>query len=85
MKTDPIRDLRQNWPSVERELQTSGGMLITRGSKPIARLLPLEDTADVKRKKFDPDTHQKWLQQTWGKTAVKSWVDDALAADRGEE
>lgn len=70
---------------MERGLQTSGGMLITRGSKPVARLLPLEDTADVKRKQFDPDSHQKWLQQTWGNTAVKSWVDAALAVDRGDE
>jgi antitoxin (DNA-binding transcriptional repressor) of toxin-antitoxin stability system len=85
MKTISIRDLRQKWPVVERGLKTSGGMLITRGSIPVARLLPLEDSGETERERFDPEEHTKWMKQTWGASTPTPWVDDALAADRGDD
>lgn len=85
MKTISIRDLRQKWPAVERGLQVSGGMLITRGSKPVARLLPLEDAGPAARARFDPVEHAAWMKRTWGKTTTEAWVDEALARDRGDD
>ena len=82
MKTISIRDLRQKWPAVERGLKTSGGMLVTRGSKPVARLLPLEAESDQTRSRFDPVAHAKWMKRTWGGVGVEPWVDAALAEDR---
>ncbi len=82
MKTISVRDLRQKWPVVERGLKVSGEMLITRGSKPVARLLPLEDDALEARPRFDPAAHAKWMRQTWGKKGSSPWIDAALADDR---
>ena len=85
MKTVSIRDLRQKWPAIERGLKGSEGLLVTRDSKPVARLLPLEESAAGTRPRFEPAAHAKWMKQTWGATTVRSWVDDALARDRGDE
>lgn len=84
MKTVSIRELRQKWPAVERGLRVSGGMLVTRGSQPVARLLPLEETGETTRPRFDPEAHAIWMKQTWGKTVSTPWVDRALAADRDD-
>ncbi len=84
MKTISIRDLRQKWPAVERGLKASGGMLVTRGSTPVARLLPLEDASEEGRPRFDPKMHEKWMIRTWGKNATQRWIDAALAEDRDD-
>lgn len=84
MKTVSIRDLRQKWPAVERGLKVSGGILITRGSKPVARLLPLEDAGESKPNRFDPEAHRQWMQRTWGDSVSEPWVDEALDRDRDD-
>ncbi|WP_221032662.1 type II toxin-antitoxin system Phd/YefM family antitoxin [Actomonas aquatica] len=86
MKTVSIRDLRQKWPAIERGLKGSEGLLVTRDSKPVARLLPLEDPAAAARPRFEAKAHAQWLKKTWGAGAEsRAWVDAALAADRGDE
>ncbi|MCF3648725.1 type II toxin-antitoxin system Phd/YefM family antitoxin [Synoicihabitans lomoniglobus] len=85
MKTISIRDLRQKWPAVERGLKTTGGMLITRGNKPVARLLPIEPESEKSRKRFDPAAQATWLKATWGKQPTVPWVDAALDLDRDDE
>ena len=84
MKTVSIRDLRQKWPAVERGLKTSGGMLVTRDSMPVARLLPLDDSSAIERERFSPQEHSRWLMKTWGSATPAAWVDAALDSDRND-
>jgi antitoxin (DNA-binding transcriptional repressor) of toxin-antitoxin stability system len=85
METVSIRDLRQKWPAVERGLKRSGGMLVTRDAKPVARLLPLEDAGEPERARFSPEAHAQWLKKTWGTSSATPWVEAALEADRGDD
>lgn len=85
MKTVSIRDLRQKWPAIERRLQGSEGILITRDSKPVARLLPLENGAKGGRPQFHAKNQAQWMRKTWGTTEPRPWVDAALEQDRGDE
>ena len=39
MKTVTVRDLRQRWPETERALQTEAEIVVTRDSKPVAKLV----------------------------------------------
>lgn len=66
MKTMTIRDVRQRWPEAERSLETEREIIITRDGKPIARLLPIEEEAPA-RKRFDPEEHARWREETFGK------------------
>jgi len=84
VKTISIRDLRQKWPAVERGLKASGGLLITRDSKPVARLMPLESPDAAVRERFDPAAQAAWLKKTWGRSLAQPWVDAALGNDRGD-
>ena len=45
MKTITIRDLRQRWPEAEAALQLENEILITRDSKPVAKLVCLSPAA----------------------------------------
>ncbi len=85
MKTVSIRDLRQKWPAIERGLKGSEGLLVTRDSKPVARLLPLENAAKGGRPQFHAKDQVQWLKKIWGTTETLPWVDAALAQDRGDE
>ena len=42
MKSITIRDLRQRWPEAESLLKTEKEILVTRDSKPVARLVRYE-------------------------------------------
>lgn len=57
-----IRDLRQRWPEAEAALQLEEEILITRDSKPVAKLVRVEQSAP-KRKRWDPDEHLRWLDK----------------------
>ena len=81
MKTITVRDLRQRWPVAESLLRTERELLITRDRKPIARLVRL--LADgVKRRRFDPASHQAWQRRVFGRGTTVRWVDQALTAGR---
>ena len=86
MKTITIRDLRQRWPKVEKALQIEGEILITRDSKPVAKLVRIVEKPR-RRKRWDPDAHMKWLKKMWGNKMAPS-SDAALTrarADRWEK
>ncbi len=65
MKTMTIRQIRQQWPEAERQLAVEKEIVITRDGKPVARLLPVEEVEPVERKRFDPEAHMKWLEETF--------------------
>ena len=80
MKTITIRDLRQRWPEVEAALEVEDEILITRHSKPVAKLICIVQEKH-RRKRWDPEEHMKWLKKVWGNKQLAS-VDRYLQADR---
>jgi antitoxin (DNA-binding transcriptional repressor) of toxin-antitoxin stability system len=55
-------------------------ILITRDSKPVARLVRVPE-AVTKRRRWNPEAHKKWLRKVWGARQV-SLVDKYLQGDR---
>ena len=82
MKTITIRDLRQRWPEAEAALQVEEEILITRDSKPVAKLVRVLENVP-KRKRWNPAEHKKWIKKVWGNKQVRL-VDKYLKADRKE-
>ena len=80
MKTLSVRDLRQRWPQAEALLQVQQEIIITRDSKPVAKLVRIAATKES-RKRFDPVAHGKW-QRKVSHGRVGRWVDRALAHAR---
>ena len=86
MKTITIRDLRQRWPAAEAALAVEGEILITRDSKPVAKLVRVVPDHG-RRKRWNPEAHAAWLKKVWGNRTMPS-SDTALArarADRWEK
>ena len=81
MKTITIRDLRQRWPAAEAALKVEEEILITRDSKPVAKLVRISPAAS-KRRRWDPEAHARWQRKVSGGKLSRS--DLALAAARAE-
>jgi antitoxin (DNA-binding transcriptional repressor) of toxin-antitoxin stability system len=82
MKTVTVRDLRQRWPETERALQVEREILITRDSKPVAKLVRYSEP-DTPRTQFDPVAQGKWQRKMSG-GKVTRWVDGGLLKERDE-
>jgi antitoxin (DNA-binding transcriptional repressor) of toxin-antitoxin stability system len=82
MKTITIRDLRQRWPQAEAALKVEGEILITRDSKPVAKLVRIVEKPR-RRKRWDPDAHMKWLKKMWG-DKVFDKADEYIARERAD-
>jgi antitoxin (DNA-binding transcriptional repressor) of toxin-antitoxin stability system len=80
MKTFSVRDLRQRWPQAEALLRSEREIIITRDSRPVAKLVRFSPPKK-RRKRFDPVAHGKWQQKLSG-GRVSRWVDATLAAAR---
>ena len=81
MKTITIRDLRQRWPETEAALKVEDEILITRDSKPVAKLVRITAAAN-KRPRWDMEEHRRWQKKVSGGKISRS--DAALAQDRAE-
>jgi antitoxin (DNA-binding transcriptional repressor) of toxin-antitoxin stability system len=81
MKTITIRDLRQRWPEVEAALKLENEILITRDSKPVARLVYVPPAAS-RRPRWNVEEHARWQKKIAGGTRSRS--DAALAQSRAE-
>ena len=79
MKTITIRDLRQRWPEAEAALMLEDEILITRDSKPVAKLVRIQ-TATTKRPRWNVKEHARWQKEVSGGTMSHS--DAALAQSR---
>jgi antitoxin (DNA-binding transcriptional repressor) of toxin-antitoxin stability system len=79
-----VRDVRQKWPEAERKLAAAGEIVITRDSKPVARLLPYGPQRRTRRARFDPAAHLRWLRGFWKARAVGISTDALLQRDRSE-
>lgn len=82
MKTITIRDLRQRWPEAEAALQVEEEILITRDSKPVAKLVRIVPPP-VSRQRWNPEEHKKWIKKTYGNKVFPS-MDAQLAAARAD-
>ena len=80
MKTITIRDLRQRWPDAEEALKVEEEILITRDSKPVAKLVRVVPQKP-KRKRWNPKEHERWIKKVFGKKVFPS-SDAALVAER---
>jgi antitoxin (DNA-binding transcriptional repressor) of toxin-antitoxin stability system len=85
METVTIRDLRQNWPEVEKRLATEGELTVTRDGVAVA-LLTLPRLAKVKKaaKRFDPAVHAALIQKIWSDKKPPFTTDQKLAEERAE-
>jgi antitoxin (DNA-binding transcriptional repressor) of toxin-antitoxin stability system len=82
MKTITIRDLRQRWPAAEAALQVENEILITRDSRPVARLVRISPPK-ARRAAWNPVAHAARIKKIFGHRVFPG-VDAQLAADRAD-
>lgn len=82
MKTITIRDLRQRWPAAEAALQVENEILITRDSKPVARLVRVREP-QPRRPRWGAAAHRNKIRRILGNKIFPS-LDGRLAQDRAE-
>ena len=81
MKTITIRDLRQRWPEAEAALQIEDEILITRDSKPVAKLVRVKPEG-LRRSRWNPEEHARWQKKVSGGKLSRS--DAALQTGRAD-
>ena len=79
-----VREVRLKWPEAERRLEATGEIIITRDSKPVARLLPYAAPTVRRRKRFDPEAHMRWLRKEWKGRMLRVSTDEFLDRDRSD-
>jgi antitoxin (DNA-binding transcriptional repressor) of toxin-antitoxin stability system len=79
-----VRDIRLKWPEAERTLAIVGEIVVTRDSKPIARILAVETPRRGSRARFDPAKHSRWLRNFWKRQPRQKSTDELLARERAE-
>jgi len=84
MNSITIRTLRQNWPETEKRLLREKELVITRHSKPVAKLSVWDEKEASPRKKFSADSDIRWLNQVWKGKKPDLNIDQALERDRSE-
>ena len=85
METVTIRELRQNWPAVEKRLAAVGELTITRDGAAVALLAPPRPaTAKRSVKRFAPATHAKLIRKIWGSEKPAFSTHQSLAEERAE-
>ncbi len=82
MKTITIRDLRQRWPEAEAALEVENEILITRDSKPVAKLVRVVQPK-AKRKRWSPEEHATRIRRILGRKIFSS-IDEELAKARAD-
>ena len=82
MRTITIRDLRQRWPEAEAALQAEDEIIVTRDSKPVAKLVRVTP-AEAKRPRWTPEEHRRWIKKVFGKKVFPS-SDEPLATARAD-
>jgi len=82
MKSITIRDLRQRWPEAEAALQVEDDILITRDSRPVAKLVRVVPS-ETKRTRWNPEEHRRWIKKVFGNKIFPS-SNKRLAAARAD-
>ena len=84
METVTIRELRQNWPAVEKRLAAAGELTVTRDGEAVAELRTPSSRLATVGKRFDFDAHQKLVKKFWGKRKPPFTTEELIAAGRTE-
>ena len=84
MTSMTVRDVRLHWPKAEKALAEGEEILITRDSRPVARLLPFVPGARQKQRRFDPVDHMRQMRRFWKNRPAQPPTDLLLARDRDE-
>jgi antitoxin (DNA-binding transcriptional repressor) of toxin-antitoxin stability system len=82
VKTITIRDLRQRWPEAEAALELEDEIIVTRDSKPVAKLVRVTQ-AGPKRPRWSREEHRRWIKKVFGKKVLPS-SDETLTAARAD-
>jgi antitoxin (DNA-binding transcriptional repressor) of toxin-antitoxin stability system len=81
MKSITIRDLRQRWPEAEAALRIENEILVTRDSKPVAKLVSVS-SSESPRPRWDAREHARWQKKVAHGKVSRS--DKALAQGRAD-
>lgn len=84
MATMTVRDVRLKWPEAERILARDGEVVVTRDSKPVARIVPYRTERMARRKRFDARQHATWLRRFWRSQPAQPSTDDLLRRERAD-
>jgi len=79
-----VRDIRLKWPAAERLLARAGEIVVTRDSKPVARITPYRERGTPRGRRFDPTEHLRWLRRFWKGRPRQPSTDELLERDRSE-
>lgn len=79
---DHDSDLRQRWPEAEAALQAEDEIIVTRDSKPVAKLVRVTPS-EAKRRRWNPAEHRRWIRKVYGRKVFPS-SDKSLAAARAD-
>ena len=80
--TMTVRDIRLKWPAAERALARVGEIIVTRDSKPVARIVPYAGRTRARRVRFDPADQARWLKRFWRNRTSGPSTDELLRRDR---
>ena len=84
METVTIRELRQNWPAVEKRLAAARELTVTRDGEAVAELrLPERRPAKASRQ-FDAAEHLKMIKRFWGARKLPFTTEQLIAESRAE-
>ena len=64
MKTMTVREIRQKWPEAERALARGNEIIVTRDSKPVAKIVRYSESPK-KRVRFDFAANERWMKRFW--------------------
>lgn len=77
-----VRDIRLRWPEAEKALAVEEEIVVTRDSRPVARIVPYVPDAAPRRRRFDRKQHMRWLRKiSKGERTLPS-TDQLLQEDR---
>ena len=82
METVTIRDLRQNWPAVERRLASTGELTVTRDGTAVAVLTTPQAASRPSARRFDPAAHAQRIRRLWGPDQPAFTSERSLAEER---
>jgi antitoxin (DNA-binding transcriptional repressor) of toxin-antitoxin stability system len=83
VKSISVRELRHHWPQAEKTLEVEGEIVITRDSKPVAKLVRWR-SSQKRSKKFEVLTHRAWQKRIFGARKSLRLVDEWLEHDRND-
>ena len=84
MKTATVRDLRYDFPKVEAWIRAGEQVVITKRSKPVARLGPPEPPAKAAKKVKQPDYRARVRRIFGDRIFTAAEVEEMRAFETGE-